>query len=87
MTLTNIIYRSVDGCVRRYDIRMGTLLVDNVKRESNVYMLDTVYVLSLLIFKMFLTKKYLLVQLVGEVGGHCSAFMVPSLCCKQTSAS
>ena len=87
MTLTNIIYRSVDGCVRRYDIRMGTLLVDNVKRESNGYMLHTVCILFLLLFEMFLTKKYLLMQLVGKVGGHCNAFMVPSLCCKQTSAS
>lgn len=26
-----LLWRSVDGCVRRYDIRMGSLLVDNVK--------------------------------------------------------
>ena len=31
------LYRSVDGCVRKYDIRMGTLLVDNVKRELLSY--------------------------------------------------
>ena len=31
------LYRSIDGCVRKYDIRMGTLLVDNVKRELLSY--------------------------------------------------